>query len=138
MTLETAIEILQRRNNHYAQRKGITDYVRENEQIINAIIDFANARQNQITAATERDAFPFAAAEFSGFDAPITNIFPCRTMRVSDAYELITHHAELKQCTDYLRENLTQSKEIKAKYFPYCCFSGVFTERNAQKLEQQS
>ncbi|MCL1867666.1 MAG: virulence protein E [Paludibacter sp.] len=136
MTIEEVVDILRRRNNNYAQRKGLTDYVRENEKIINAIIDFANERENRFMPARARDVFPFAAAEFSAFDAPITNTKPAAVWRLIDVYTFISKNADLKTNTDYLRS--TGDKSIKANYLPYCCFSGTFHERAAQKLINHS
>jgi hypothetical protein len=136
MNATQAIEILKRRNNNFARKKGITDYVRENEQIINALISVVDAYENRPFRQTkEKESFPFAAAEFSVFDAPITNIKPVINWTVREVFHYITTNELLMQWTDYLR-NI--DKSVKATNLPYCCFSGTFTERNVKKLQQHS
>ena len=140
MTFEDAIEILQRRNNNYAARKGLTDYVRENEQIINALIDFANERENRFMPAQEKEPFPFAKVYVSGFDNPITNLVPLGNFPLVWIYEKTIISDAFKNITEQLRTitDVAQARKFKADNFPYITFSGTFARRDSEALIRHS
>lgn len=77
--------------------------------------------------------------KFSFFKNPITNIQPYKEINLVDVYQVI-NGSYYKKITKQLRA-ITDKKEnrnFKAKYFPYCTFSGTFTNRNENSLIKHS
>jgi len=134
-----AIEILKHRNGNFAQKHGITDYVRENEEIINAFITLLNAYESRpVIDKTEKKPFPFAAVEVSGYDNPITNLNPCGNFLIRDIYQFII--SAFKDVTEQLRsiKDKIAAGKFKADNFSYVTFSGTFKKRDAKCLIKHS
>jgi hypothetical protein len=82
---------------------------------------------------------PSSAPLFSFFRAPITSTVPYKSITLFDAYLYIIGKPAQKRTAD-LRAiaDKTQAKRFKSNCFDYCCFSGIFTKRNANALVQHS
>lgn len=76
---------------------------------------------------------------FSFFRAPITSTVPYKSITLFEAYLYIIGKPAQKRTAD-LRAitDKTQAKRFKSNCFDYCCFSGIFTKRNANALVQHS
>ena len=76
---------------------------------------------------------------FSGYNKPVTNIFPNKNLTIEDVYKLITSEKYLEP-TERIRNAETKEKKgtIKAKELDYVTFSGIFSERGKNGLIQHS
>jgi len=76
---------------------------------------------------------------FSFFRAPVTSTVPYKSITLFEAYLYIIGKPAQKRTAD-LRAitDKTQAKRFKSNCFDYCCFSGIFTKRNANALVQHS
>ena len=76
---------------------------------------------------------------FSGYNKPVTNIFPNKNLSIEDVYELIISEKYLEP-TDRIRNAGTKEKKgkIKAKELDYVTFSGLFSKRGKDGLIQHS
>ncbi|MDR1544380.1 MAG: virulence protein E [Prevotellaceae bacterium] len=139
MTPQDAILELKRRNEKYAQRHGINDYVLTSESIINAFIACIQEETAPANSDEGKTPFPFAETFFSCYHAPIGNIIPAveydipllHSLIVSEAYREVT--AKLRKITD--KEN---ARKFKAANFDYVTFSGTFSKRDAKCLLKHS
>ena len=141
MNANQALEILIRRNEKYAQKHGKNDYVRENEDIINAVLTLINAYENRpIIDKTDKTPFPFAEVEVSGYLEPITNLVPRGNYNLLFIWQMITGVKKLKEKTDKLRSipDKDAARKFKAENLPYVTFSGTFTKRDATCLVKHS
>ena len=78
-------------------------------------------------------------SKFSYFSKPISNTKPSKSITLPELYELIKGE-RFAEATLQLRQ-ITDAKEaraFKAKNFDYVTFSGVFTSRADQALQQHS
>jgi len=77
--------------------------------------------------------------KFSFFKCPITNIVPCSTITILDAYNLIKGDKYITQ-TEKLRSirDKETARRYKAQSFDYACFSGIFSKRNDNSLIKHS
>ena len=82
---------------------------------------------------------PSSAPLFSFFRAPVTSTVPYKSITLFEAYLYIIGKPAQKRTAD-LRAitDKTQAKRFKSNCFDYCCFSGIFTKRNANALVQHS
>lgn len=71
----------------------------------------------------------------SYFKGPITNVFPSKSLRMSEIYDLIVGQS-FKNITKELRQisDSKEAKKYKAKHFDYVTFSGTFKKRSDQDL----
>lgn len=76
---------------------------------------------------------------FSGYNKPVTNIFPNKNLTIEDVYELIISEKYLEP-TERIRNAETKEKKgtIKTKELDYVTFSGLFSERGKDGLLQHS
>ena len=76
---------------------------------------------------------------FSFFHSPITNVEPCRTINLLDAYKYIVSD-KAKERTEKLRTitDPREARKFKSSNFDYCTFSGLFDTRNDKALIQHS
>lgn len=76
---------------------------------------------------------------FSFFLAPVTSITPYKSITLFDAYLYIIGKPAQKRTADLRAiKDKTQAKRFKSNCFDFCCFSGIFTKRNANALVQHS
>jgi hypothetical protein len=76
---------------------------------------------------------------FSYYKRPITNVVPCSTITIFDAYTFIrdvTFSDRLLKLRTI--ENVDQAKQYKRANFDYVTFSGIFEKRKDDKLIQHS
>lgn len=76
---------------------------------------------------------------FSYFRAPIQNTCPAKTLTLAEVYAYITSTAA-KTATEQLRQlkDVAEARKYKSFHFDFCTFSGTFTQRKAQCIEQHS
>ena len=77
--------------------------------------------------------------EFSFFKKPVSNTIPYKTINLLDVYGLIRGNWNMI-ATNLLRgvETAEMARQVKARFFNYVCFSGVFTKRNENNLVKHS
>lgn len=76
---------------------------------------------------------------FSFYKAPIRNVFPEKTIKLYEVYNLIVGDTYKKTTDEYRLINDVKKKRIyKANYFDYVTFSGIFTKRNDKELKKHS
>ena len=88
---------------------------------------------------TRRVIFRDMLFYFSFFQAPITNVRPCKNISLLDAYKYIVSD-KAKERTEKLRSisDPKEARKFKASNFDYCTFSGLFDTRNDKALIQHS
>ena len=108
--------------------------VRENDSTDNEITNIIPE-----PVGADPSVCPSSAPLFSFFRAPITSTVPYKSITLFEAYLYIIGKPAQKRTAD-LRAitDKTQAKRFKSNCFDYCCFSGVFTKRNANALVQHS
>lgn len=76
---------------------------------------------------------------FSYFRAPIQNTCPAKTLTLTEVFAYITSTAA-QSATEQLRQlkDVTEARKYKSSHFDFCTFSGTFTQRKAQCIEQHS
>jgi hypothetical protein len=79
------------------------------------------------------------AFAFSFFKAPIRNVFPHKTVSLTQVYNAIKGDYYKRQ-TEELRSitDTTKARKYKAVKFDYCTFSGVFNSRSDKSLVKHS
>ena len=108
--------------------------VRENDSTDNEITNIIPE-----PVGADPSVCPSSAPLFSFFRAPITSTVPYKSITLFEAYLYIIGKPAQKRTAD-LRAitDKTQAKRFKSNCFDYCCFSGIFTKRNANALVQHS
>lgn len=109
-------------------------HLRKHESTYNEIMDIAPE-----SVEADLRVCPSTVPMFSFFRAPITSTVPYKSITLFDAYLYIIGKPAQKRTAD-LRAiaDKTQAKRFKSNCFDYCCFSGIFTKRNANALVQHS
>lgn len=80
-----------------------------------------------------------STSTFSFFKPPVTNITPYRNITLADAHRVITGKY-YRQQTLKLRSipGKKENRNFKATHFPYCTFSGTFSQRNENSIINHS
>lgn len=101
--------------------------------------DLHLCRKNESTYNDSTEKEKTEIPIFSFFRAPITSTVPYKSITLFDAYLYIIGKPAQKRTADLRAINdKTQAKRFKSNCFDYCCFSGIFTKRNANALVQHS
>lgn len=80
-------------------------------------------------------------AEFSYYNAPLSNVTPAKSIRVSKMISLLRAKGDLVLKTIGLRYSANNSetyRKLKTSNFPYVTFSGTFTRRSNSALIKHS
>ncbi len=108
------------------------------QQINNALnLSLESINKNDLNWPEETDNTWYAVCSF--YKAPIRNVHPCKTLKLSEIHSLIKSDAYLG-ITNKLRSiNDPKEKRIyKANKFDYVTFSGEFERRNEDNLIRHS
>ncbi len=77
--------------------------------------------------------------QFSFYKAPVTNIYPAKSIGLLDVYKAISGQYFAKQTIKLrLISDKNENRKYKATHFPYVTFSGIFSKRNEASLIQHS